>query len=289
MRTGRTAGYAKRIERAIALLEKNTALGAPTFLSDLASAAALSPYHFHRVFRVMTGESVGDVVARVRLGGSIPLLDRAILDAVAQSGYATSQAFARAVKDRTGATPSELRNDPVRRKQAEETLAVPHVFSTASPPITIEITSVAPLRLAAIRNIGDYAELNQGFGRLVDRIALQVGPETITGLYGMPHDDPREVEAQACRFDCAISASANIEPNEPIFIVEIDGGSALRLVHFGDYDDIHTATDALYLAAVTEDLQIDGAPLLIHYLHDPEEVPVHELVAHVFLKLDNAG
>ncbi|WP_239805750.1 helix-turn-helix domain-containing protein [Croceicoccus hydrothermalis] len=96
MQVSSTVGYAERIERAIALLEQKTAAGLPPSLSELASAAALSPFHFHRIFRVMTGESVGSAVARVRLGGALPLLDRSILDAVSQSGYATSQAFARA-------------------------------------------------------------------------------------------------------------------------------------------------------------------------------------------------
>ena len=137
MRTENTVSYAHRIERAISLLEQNTLAGKLTSLHDLASAAALSPYHFHRVFRVMTGETVGAVVARVRLGGAMPGLDRTILEAVEKSGYATSQAFARAVKDRTGATPSALRNDPGLRKEAERTLAVPNRVNASSPPLSI--------------------------------------------------------------------------------------------------------------------------------------------------------
>jgi AraC family transcriptional regulator len=287
MRTGITVGYAERIERAIGLLEQNTSAGRSTSLADLASAAALSPYHFHRIFRVMTGESIGMVVTRVRLGGALPVLDQTILDAVAQSGYATSQAFARAVKGQTGATPSALRNDPVLREKAERRLAVPIRSNTPAPPLTIEITAVDPLRLVAIRNVGDYADLNHSFGQLVEYIAEQVSPETIAGLYGVPHDDPREVEAQACRFDCAVSVCVDIKPKEPVSIAEFDGGSALRMIHTGDYDQISNAVDALYLKAITANLHVAKSPLLIHYLHDPEEVPEDKLVAHVFLRLDD--
>ena len=286
MRARNIVSYAERIERAIALLEKNTLAGRPTLLCDLASVAALSPYHFHRVFRVMTGEAVGAVVARVRLGGALPILDYSLLNAVDKSGYATSQAFARAVKDRTGATPSALRDNPMLRKETEKSLAAPNRSDTSTPPLTIKITCVDPLRLATIRNVGDYAELNYGFGQLIECLAEQIGADAITGLYGVPHDDPREVEAQACRFDCAVSMNAHVEPKEPICIAEFGGGSALRMIHPGDYDQIHTALDALYLNAITADLQIANTPLLIHYLHDPEEVPSEELVAHVFLWLN---
>ena len=286
MRVRSTLRYAERIERAVALLEQTAAVGKPASLTEMASAAALSPYHFHRIFRIMTGESVGDAMARARLGGALPLLDQSIFDAVTQSGYATSQAFARAVKDRTDATPSELRNDPVRRRQAEESLAVPENPSVASPPITIKITSVAPLRLTAIRNVGDYAELNQGFGRLVDKVAGKVGPEQIIDLYGIPHDDPREAEPQNCRFDCAVSTSVGIEPDNELFLVDINGGRAVQMIHHGNYDYIHDLVEALYRKVIKDDLQISEAPLLIHYLHDPEEVPEDDLVSHVFLRID---
>lgn len=281
-----TVSYAERIERAIALLEQNTEAGRSTSLSDLASTAALSPYHFHRIFRMMTGEAIGTVVARVRLGGALPSLDHTILDAVDKSGYATSQAFARAVKQQTGATPSALRDDLGLREAAQRSLAMPNGSDASRTPLTIEIVSVDPLRLATIRNVGDYAELNHGFGQLVGSLAEQVGADAITGLYGVPHDDPREVEAGSCRFDCAVSLNVDIEPVEPICLAEFRGGPALRMIHSGDYDLIHSAVDALYLRAIMANLQITSAPLLINYLHDPEEVPVDKLVAHVFLRLD---
>lgn len=289
MRTSSRLGYAERIERAVALLERNAAEGETTSLTDLASAAALSPFHFHRVYRVMTGEPIGDLLARVRLGVAIPLLDRAILDATAQSGYATSQAFARALKNRIGATPSELRDDPDRRQQAEEALMRPFHAQTTPPPIRIEIASVAPLRLTAIRNVGDYAELNQGFERLMDLVMGQVGPDDIAGLYGVPHDDPRETRPQDCRFDCAVSTTEAFTPEDPLQVIEFPGGSALRLVHCGDYDAIHDVADALYREAVEGDLPITDAPLLIHYLHDPEVAPVEQLVAHVFLRVETSS
>ena len=182
--------------------------------------------------------------------------------------------------------PSELRNDPVRRRQAEGSLAAPEKLSATSPPITIKITSVAPLRLAAIRNVGDYAELNHGFARLVDQVAEKVGPEEIFGLYGIPHDDPRNVEPQNCRFDCAVSTRFAIEADSDIFLVDYNGGRAVQLTHHGDYDRVHDLVDALYLEAIKDDLQLSEAPLLIHYLHDPEEVATDELVSHVFLQLD---
>ena len=279
------ARYAERIERSIALLERNASAGQLISVDDLASAAALSSYHFHRIFRLMTGEAIGAAVSRIRIGGSLHLLDRSIPDAVAQSGYGTSQAFARAVKNRTGLTPSALQKDAQLRGEIEMSLAVSDGAGGASPPLSITMTSVTPLVLVAIRNVGDYKELNHGFGQLIECIAQQADPQSITGLYGIPHDDPRELEPNQCRFDCAVSSDVKVTPEGDLSLLKIAGGPALRMVHSGDYDEIHNNLDALYAAAVGADLSVSNEPLFIHYLDDPEEIPVAALRAEIFLPL----
>ncbi len=137
----------------------------------------------------------------------------------------------------------------------------------------------------AVRNVGDYAELNAGFERLVTHVIERAGPEAITGLYGIPHDDPREIAPPHCRFDCAVSTSVSIDPDEQISVISHEGGPALQMIHYGDYDRIHVSADALYRTAVEENLQVSEQPLLIHYLQDPEEVAADLLVAHVYLGL----
>ena len=86
MQASQRTRYAERIERAIALLERSAGAGEPPALTDLAAAAAMSDYHFHRIFRVMTGETVGAAITRVRLGGSLPMLDESITAAAGHSG-----------------------------------------------------------------------------------------------------------------------------------------------------------------------------------------------------------
>lgn len=59
--------YAQRINRAIELLTERLNHGSVPALEDLADAAALSSFHIHRVFRLMTGETVNEAVRRIRL------------------------------------------------------------------------------------------------------------------------------------------------------------------------------------------------------------------------------
>jgi AraC family transcriptional regulator len=284
MKTGQRSAYADRIERAIGFIETAAAAGEAPTLGDVAGAAAMSEYHFHRVFRLMTGETVADAITRIRLGASLPALDDGIIEATGKSGYATSQAYARALKGKTGSSPTMLKSNEEARRMANEALANPALPGDA-PPIRIEIASFAPLKIMAIRNVGDYRELNNGYGLLFETLSGLVSPEAIIGIYGIPHDDPRTVPVEQCRFDCAFLLDQTVEPAGDLQSIELAGGDYARMDHLGDFDLIHNAIDAVYDWAIAHDRMVDERPLFIHYLDDPDEVPPEEQRAQIWLPL----
>ena len=68
-------GYSERIQRVVDYLAEH--LDETLDLEVLARVAYLSPYHFHRIYRGLLGETVNDTVRRLRLRRSaIDLLDR---------------------------------------------------------------------------------------------------------------------------------------------------------------------------------------------------------------------
>ncbi|MCU0756352.1 MAG: AraC family transcriptional regulator [Xanthomonadales bacterium] len=285
MRQTQRVDYARRIDAALRQLEACIASGEAPGLDRLAATAALSPFHFHRVFRLMTGESVGAAITRIRLAHALPALDAPTLeDATARSGYGTAQAFARALKDQTGNTPSALRVNRERRQQLAALLSEPQATEAdPMPALKITVASTAPLQLVAIRNVGDYRELNRGYGQLFDRVLAQLPMEAVLGLYGLPHDDPRDTPAEQCRFDCALQLDAIAVTDEVLRTLHLAGGACLAMEHHGDYDQIHDALDLLYHCAIEQDLEIGAGPLYIHYLDDPEQVATPDLRAIAYL------
>jgi AraC family transcriptional regulator len=83
-------------------------------LSDAARAAAMSPYHFHRVFQAITGETFADFVLRLRLERAAAMMAfgssrKVSLTTVARRcGFASSSDFSRAFKRKFGAPPSRF-------------------------------------------------------------------------------------------------------------------------------------------------------------------------------------
>jgi AraC family transcriptional regulator len=78
-------------------------------LERLASLAAASPWHFHRTFRVLTGESLEACLRRLRLeraSSELRQTDARVIDVALDSGYESPEAFAKAFKKAYGLTPS---------------------------------------------------------------------------------------------------------------------------------------------------------------------------------------
>ncbi|TXN72748.1 helix-turn-helix transcriptional regulator [Methylobacterium sp. WL18] len=99
-----------RIQRAIAFIRDN--LERDLSINELAAVACLSPFHFARMFKRVTGQTPYGYVSGERLACACRLLaDRKtpILDIALRSGFSSQAAFGTAFKRVKGHTPSEYR------------------------------------------------------------------------------------------------------------------------------------------------------------------------------------
>jgi AraC family transcriptional regulator len=99
-----------RIQRAIAFIRDN--LERDLSITELAAVACLSPFHFARMFKRVTGQTPYGFVSAERLACACRLLaDRkiSILDVALRSGFSSQAAFGTAFKRAKGYTPSEYR------------------------------------------------------------------------------------------------------------------------------------------------------------------------------------
>ena len=100
---------------------------APHSIESLAALAHFSPFHFHRLYRALTGENVAATVRRVRISQAAHRLgdtEVSVTQAALDAGYDSSQSFARAFRDLTGLSPSDFR-------------ASQHEFVAGQPEVTI--------------------------------------------------------------------------------------------------------------------------------------------------------
>lgn len=120
--TGKQAEYEVRLLRVLAHIHDH--VDGDLSLDALADVACMSRFHWHRVFRAMTGETLADAVRRilatkVLLGtlGCLPACDRFFIDGFKKSGQKYSYLNARFVERVVGFCTergSELRKEQAR-------------------------------------------------------------------------------------------------------------------------------------------------------------------------------
>lgn len=104
--------YKERILGVLVFIQKNLDEELP--LEQYARVAHFSPYHFHRIFRGMVGESLQEHIRRLRLERAATRLkrtDRSVLEIALEAGYETHEAFTRAFRTFSGVSPSHFRRE----------------------------------------------------------------------------------------------------------------------------------------------------------------------------------
>jgi AraC family transcriptional regulator len=106
-RTATTATYVERVNLAIDYIVRH--LHKPMRLREIARAARLSPFHFHRVFQALVGATPADFVKRRRLEKALGLMasSRASsLTSIAHAcGFSSPSDFSRSFKQHYGVAP----------------------------------------------------------------------------------------------------------------------------------------------------------------------------------------
>jgi AraC family transcriptional regulator len=100
----------RRVRRAIELMHAHLHRELP--LEEIAAAAFLSPFHFARLFKKLTGASPHAYLAALRVTRARALLaetDLSVSEVSARVGYGTPSHFAKAFRQATGLTPRAYR------------------------------------------------------------------------------------------------------------------------------------------------------------------------------------
>lgn len=274
--------YEARIARAIAHVEADPAAPAP--LDRLAGIACLSPYHFHRIFRALTGETVRDFVERRRLEHGLWVARRggSWKAAARDSGFASADSFARAFRRVFGTAPSafDLADWAARRRDRDAALSISDHFLRPPPPldpgfmVTLEERPAA--RLAVARAWGGYLHperLIAAYGRLRDWAAREGIPATGGVLSGASRDDPDLTPLSRCRYDFQLELPDGVMPPPRFALVERPAGHWASVRVTGDLAVVDRTWAMLFKTWLpASGLDLRAAPAEEFYLRLPEEI-----------------
>ena len=193
-------------------------------LDTLARVAGFSPFHFHRVFKSITEETVSDMVVRLRLERAAVLLraspELSITQAAFESGFKSVAVFSRAFKKQFGLNARQWdRQSPLKNSKNSQLMdrfpryTIEHLgYFSQQDEFEVHIRSLPEQRLACIQVYDSYSEFSKivdSYDRLIEWYTRRGGDLAATTLYGMSQDDPEITPLKLCRFDWCLTVPAD--------------------------------------------------------------------------------
>lgn len=274
--------YENRIHRVIRFLSDHAEEELTT--ERLADVACFSPYHFHRIYRGLMGETVMETVRRIRLHrAAVSLLRReASMPQVARrAGYGSVAAFTRSFTAAYGMPPAAYRD---QGGLVPYHLRTPDEETIMSYPVSIRTCD--PARLFCLPHQGDYHQI----GAVFDQLFSWAGPRGLVGpqtrSIGIYYDDPAVVPVEALRSQAALTVPPDAVAEGRIETVTLPGGRYAVLRHKGPYAELPQAYHWLlgsWLPGSGEEAA--SLPCFEEYLNDPSQVAPSDLLTDVHLPL----
>jgi AraC family transcriptional regulator len=225
--------YARRISLAMNYISRNLERELP--LEEIAREAAFSSFHFHRIFKAVTGETVSEFVRRLRLETAANKLLTArampITEIACACGFSSSQNLAKAFRQHFGQSPTEFRNSKLGNtdRNLEDVLAA---VMAQSPPrsttgigMKAEIKQLPDYTVAFVRKLGPYGK--ETAGQAFAELMQWAGPKgyLATGkVIGVYWDNPEVTPPEKCRTDACISVPPGTPHDGQVGIQNIPGG-----------------------------------------------------------------
>ena len=271
--------YERRVNRVIDHISDH--LGEPLSLDALARVAAFSPFHFHRVFRATTGETLFGFIQRLRLERAAGVLlaapDRSVLEVALDHGFASAATFARAFKAHFGMSATAWRRGGAERwperRRLRRTLGERHrklgkqarklgnargrrASDTPSErratrkegAMNVQVRELPPQRVVYMRYVGPYGA--HGIPDLWQRFAIWIHAHGFdmdqTTRLGVAHDDPAITPAEKCRYDACLVVPGDFKPDRSVNVTEIPGGRYAVSSFHGTAHDIQGAWDRVF-------------------------------------------
>jgi len=278
------ASYERRLSRVTNYLHEH--LDEDLDLNRLAEIACMSPYHWHRIYQAIHGESVVATVKRLRLQRAATLLARSsmAIEQVAEfSGYPNLQSFNRIFASVYGLPPARY-----RKEGSHQQFPLPDELR-ADLHFPVNLTTIATQQLLSIDNLGSYMGISKTFDILNGCAASRQLFRPDTRWIGIYYDDAMTVEEDKLRSKACISAPQPLPElalQAPLSITELRGGKYAVLTYKGPYSDMQPVYRwffGVWLPASGE--EIDDAPPFEEYLNNPRDTAPTELLTNIYMPL----
>lgn len=245
-------------------------------LQQMAKLACMSPFHFHRVFSSLVGETLHEFVNRKRLEKIATHLLKypsiTIQELGLTYGYDNSVSFARAFKKFYGMSATEMR----RQSKGRFNQIIKEVGDTGKPVISIEKyieeseellewtsdhanierTFLPETKLAYIRHTGAIEAVGESFVELKHWAAkTDLLLQEEVKWYLLVHDNPAVTEIHKMQQSACLQIPSDFDTGNAVGSLTLPGGAFLVGSFFLKNGEFKKAWDAMSIWMMDRDLR----------------------------------
>jgi len=296
-----TEDYLSRINSVILYIEKN--LDSVLDLETISRHANFSPFHFHRIFTALIGETPADYILRIRTEKAARLLQEdktiPIVEIAYRCGFTNQTSFSRAFRKYFSTTAHEFRkqekavfsrnkqfynslgecvertNNAINHKQTDSSILEKDSFIQNAD---IQIKWMPSFLVAYFPYIGDFYEMENIYATLFDwakQNQLLNAPDT--KFFTIYHNDPAVTKLGKNRQSVCVSILHNTKVKGKIGKLTISEGKYL-VGYFELFDsEYEKAWNTMYLNVIEKNYKLRDA-----YLYEMYEARDNDLLSQPY-------
>lgn len=230
--------YVKRMLKVLIYIEEN--IDEDLTMQELAKQAYYSPFHFHRVFQAIVGETVHKYVKRLRIqraAGKLLYTNQPVTEIALDSSYDTPSAFTKAFKQFMGTAPKRYR----ALYKAVNTMTMKLKELPMIHPDKIE-KHLPDLNLFFIRRHGNYTQSPwEAWQAMISFINDNQLDRLRMRYFGISHDDPHVTGEDKMGYDAAILTPHGNKRQL------LKGGKYAIFTHHGAYYGLEETFNKIFL------------------------------------------
>lgn len=275
--------YVQRINKVVAYI--NNHLDETLDLKTLANEAALSDFHFHRIFKALKGEAIGGYITRLRLEATARLLRYTALtieEIAFNIGYETPASLSKAFKKQYGISPTEYRTNKDTYIMKKEIIN-PDLALKAPKIVTLE-----PKNLIYVALTGAYGSLH--YGKAYEQLWAVIKAQKLftKGIESIciSYDDPKITEGSLQRSDVCLAIHKPATPQEEVSCKTLAGGKYTVFFYQGSYENLSQVYDTAVRWVIDHEYTLREEPFFEKYLNDARRTPKEKLKTEIYIPIN---
>ena len=275
--------YVQRINKVVAYI--NNHLDETLDLKTLANEAALSDFHFHRIFKALKGEAIGGYITRLRLEATARLLRYTALtieEIAFNIGYETPASLSKAFKKQYGISPTEYRTNKDTYIMKKEIIN-PDLALKAPKIVTLE-----PKNLIYVALTGAYGSLD--YGKAYEQLWAVIKAQKLftKGIESIciSYDDPKITEGSLQRSDVCLAIHKPAIPQEEVSCKTLAGGKYAVFFYQGSYENLSQVYDTAVRWVIDQQYRLREEPFFEKYLNDARRTPKEKLKTEIYIPIN---